>query len=163
MNCLKKSFIVIATLLISSTAAVAQEGTKQPRKRHFSPEEFQAKQRAYITEKAALTQEEADAFFPLFFELNKKKFELERSVRKKTDARNCDKMTEEQCLEFVNNMSELKIRIAELEKEYTGKYLQAINACKLLKIRHAEMSFQRYLMQKMMPKHKERKKVPHNK
>lgn len=39
-------------------------------------EEFRARQQAYITEKAGLTKEEADKFFPLYFELQDRKKEL---------------------------------------------------------------------------------------
>lgn len=39
----------------------------------LSPAEFRARQKAYITEKAGLTKEEAARFFPLYFELQDKK------------------------------------------------------------------------------------------
>lgn len=141
--------IIIALTLIISTAlsATAQDGRK---KRHFSPEEFQAKQREYITEKAGLTEDEANAFFPLYFELQKKKFELEHNARKDINKKRGEKMSEEQCLKYVNNMADAKIEIAKLEKEYTGKYLKLLPAEKILRIQHAEMSFQRDLMKKMM-------------
>ena len=43
---------------------------------HLSPEEFRAKQKAFITEKAGLTSEEAAKFFPLYFELQDRKKQL---------------------------------------------------------------------------------------
>ena len=43
-------------LLVATITATAQE--RPMNKPHFSPEEFQAKQKAYIAEKAGLTQEE---------------------------------------------------------------------------------------------------------
>ena len=72
---MKKILLASFILLIATMTVGAQDNNK--RKPHFSPEEFQAKQRAYITEKAELSPEEAEAFFPLFFELQKKKFDLE--------------------------------------------------------------------------------------
>lgn len=139
-----KSIAIFTLLLCMTTSAMAQRG-----KRHFSPEEFMAKQREYITEKAELTQEEADAFFPLFFELQKMKFDLQRNARKDMYKKCGEQMTEEQCETFVNKMADLKIEIAKLEKEYTDKYLKVISACKIMKIQHAEMTFQRDLMKKM--------------
>ena len=62
-------------------------------------------------------------------------------------------MNEEQCRTFVNKMAELKIEIAKLEKEYTEKYLNVLPACKLMRVQHAENSFQRDLMKRMMRRH----------
>ena len=140
------ALLTIILILAISFNANAQEN----KRRHFSPEEFQKHQREYITAKAGLTQEEADRFFPIFFELQKKKFTLEQEARKSIKKERGEKMNEEQCREFVNKMSEVKIDIAKLEKEYTAKYLEVIPACKLLGIQHAETTFQRDLMKRIM-------------
>ena len=42
----------------------------------MSPDEFRAKQKAYITEKAGLTKEEAAKFFPVYFEVQDRKKQL---------------------------------------------------------------------------------------
>ena len=133
-------------MFLAAITASAQDNKRKP---HFSPEEFQAKQRAYITEKAELTKEEADAFFPLFFELQKKKFELERNARKDFKRQRGEKMSEEECRKFVYNMADVKIEVAKLEREYTDKYLQVLSPCKVRRVQFAEGSFQRDLMKKM--------------
>ena len=133
-------------MFLAAITASAQDNKRKP---HFSPEEFQAKQRAYITEKAELTTEEADAFFPLFFELQKKKFELERNARKDFRKQRGEQMSEEECRAFVYNMADVKIEIAKLEREYTDKYLQVLTPCKVRRVQYAEGSFQRDLMKKM--------------
>ena len=74
---MKKKLFTLAIILFTATASMAQEHNQPKNKRPFSPEEFQAKQKAFITEKAALTPEEAEAFFPLFFELQKRKFKID--------------------------------------------------------------------------------------
>ena len=148
-----RKFILASLLLfITTMTAAAQENNN--RKPHFSPEEFQAKQRAYITEKAELSPEEAEAFFPLFFELQKKKFDLERGARKDFRKQRGEQMTEEECRNFVYKMADTKIEIAKLEREYTDKYLQVLPACKVRRVQHAEGSFQRDLMKKMTEHHR---------
>ena len=137
-------------LLLFFIAITASAQGQQRNKPHFSPEEFQAKQQAYITEKAGLTPEEAEAFFPLFFELQKKKFDLERGARKDFKKQRNEQMTEEECRKFVYNMADVKIEIAKLEREYIDKYLEVLPPCKVRKVQHAENSFQRDLMKKMM-------------
>ena len=144
-----KRYILTSLLLffIALTASAQEQQNKRP---HFSPEEFQAKQKAYITEKAELSAEEAEAFFPLFFELQKKKFELERNARKDFKRQRGEQMSEEECRKFVYNMADVKIEVAKLEREYTDKYLEVLPACKVRKVLHAECTFQRDLMKKMM-------------
>ena len=143
---MRKSIFASLLLFIVAITASAQENNKKP---HFSPEEFQAKQRTYITEKAELSPEEADAFFPLFFELQKKKFDLERNARKDFRKQPGEKMTEEECRRFVYNMADVKIEVAKLEREYTDKYLEVLPPCKVRRVQQAETSFQRDLMKKM--------------
>ena len=55
---MKKYLFVSLLMFLAAITASAQENKRKP---HFSPEEFQAKQRAYITEKAELTKEEEDS------------------------------------------------------------------------------------------------------
>ena len=149
--------ILFASLLLLLTIVTANAQERPMNKPHFSPEEFQAKQKAYITEKADLTDQEAEAFFPLFFELQKKKFELERNVRKEFKKERGEQMTEEECRDFVYKMADTKIEIAKLEREYTDKYLQVLPPCKLRRVQHAEGMFQRDLMKKMTEHRPQRK------
>ena len=154
---MKKTLFTFAIILLTATASMAQEHNQPKNKRPFSPEEFQAKQKAFITEKAALTPEEADAFFPLFFELQKKKFEIEHNVRKDARKPHGEKMSEEECREFVYKMADTRIEISKLEREYTDKYLKVLSACKLQKVLHAEGAFQRHLMKEMIQSRENRK------
>lgn len=140
---------ILASLLLFFIAMTASAQEPQKNRPHFSPEEFQAKQKAYITEKAGLSPEEAETFFPLFFELQKKKFELERNARKDFRKQRGEQMSEEECRKFVYNMADVKIEIAKLEREYTDKYLQVLSPCKVRRVQFAEGSFQRDLMKKM--------------
>ena len=134
--------------ILSTTAAIGQETEKK--RRHFSPEEFQKKQKEFIMKKAEMTDEQAEAFFPLFFELQKKKFELEGNARREMKFKRKEKPTDEQCRKFVNKMAEVKVEIAKLEQAYIEKYLEVVPPCKLLEIQHAEGMFQRHLMKEMM-------------
>lgn len=152
---MKKHLILVLLMIIGITTASAQENQKD--RPHFSPEEFKAKQQAYITEKAELTAEEAEAFFPLFFELQKQKFDLERNARKDFKKSRNEKMTEDECRNFVYNIADAKIEIAKLEREYVDKYLKVLSPCKLRRVQHAEGSFQRDLMKKMTEHRKAKK------
>lgn len=158
---MKKIIFALALVILSTTASIGQEeGGK--RKRHFSPEEFQKRQKEFIMKKAGMTSEQSDVFFPLFFELQQKKFEIEHNARKEIKMKRKEKPTEEQCRKFVNKMAEVRVEVAKLEQIYTGKYLEVIPACKLLEIQHAADQFQRHLM-KEMTRNREKKERPDEK
>ena len=53
------------------------------KKGKYTKEEFRAKKQAYMTEKAGLTEEEAENFFPLYFELQNKKKESNKATWKR--------------------------------------------------------------------------------
>ena len=147
---MKRAIITLSLIVVTLLAANAQEKQgRQDGRRRFSPEQFQAKQRSYITEKAKLTQEEADAFFPLFFELQKEKFRIEREARSKVIKERGQRLTDEQCKELLMNSADARIKIAELEKEYIAKYLKVVSAKKLLDIQRAEHSFQNHMLKSL--------------
>lgn len=149
ITCSMKTFFALTLIMVTVFSATAQEERKEKR-RHFSAEEFQAKQREFITEKAGLSQQEAEVFFPLFFEQQKKKFELEGNARRAINKKRGEKMSDEQCRAFINKMAETRVEIAKLEQTYIGKYLEVISPSKLLEIQHAEGMFQRHLMKEMI-------------
>lgn len=147
---MKRAIITLSLIMVTILATYAQEKQgQQGGRRRFSPEQFQAKQRSYIVEKAKLTQEEADAFFPLFFELQKEKFRIEHEARSKVIKERGQRLTDEQCKELLMNNADARIKIAELEKEYITKYLKAVSAKKLLDIQRAERSFQNHMLKSL--------------
>ena len=146
---MKRAIITLSLIVVTLLAANAQEKQSPQGGRRFSPEQFQAKQRSYITEKAKLTQEEAAAFFPLFFELQKEKFRIEREARSKVIKERGQRLTDEQCKELLMNSADARIKIAELEKEYIAKYLKVVSAKKLLDIQRAERSFQNHMLKSL--------------
>ena len=141
--------ILFASLLLLLTAVTASAQERPMNKPHFSPEEFQAKQRTYITEKAGLTPEEAEAFFPLYFDLQKKKWAINKEARGNARFKRGETPSEEQCVTMVNDFADAKVKIAQLEKEYIALYLKVIPAQKIMLIQHAEERFQREMLKRM--------------
>lgn len=66
---MKKLIVLLVMMCGLAPVLRAADGCNQ----RLSPAEFRAKQKAYITEKAGLTKEEAVKFFPLYFELQDKR------------------------------------------------------------------------------------------
>ena len=94
---------------------------------HLSPDEFRAKQKAYITEKAGLTKEEAAKFFPVYFELQDRKKQLNDEawnlLRKGRD----EKTTEAQYNEILEGVYDARIATNRLEKTYYEKFKKILS------------------------------------
>ena len=113
-------------------------------------EEFFAQKKAYLIKEADLTDEEADAFFPLYNELQQKKFELNRDLREKLRRmeKKDETITDDAYLDAVNSVNDLSLREAQLDQEYYAKFVRVLPAKKLYKVQQAESSFVRNMMGK---------------
>lgn len=136
---MKKTIIFLLsaiTLSIFSFSLRAQD-------RKMNVEDFEKRKQAYVKEKAALTDEEAQRYFPLNSELNQKKFELNRQYRQKLEKarKNNQKMSDEEYRQIIENDVELKMKEAELEKEYAAKFDKVLSPEKLFKAQQAEKTF----------------------
>lgn len=107
----------------------------------FSPTEYWNQQKAFFTERAGLTEDEANAFFPLYNELQQKKRELNRETRRIMRQEGGAATSEEQSLKAIDAIAETNIKIAELEKEYLQKFKKVLPASKILKVQNAEEQF----------------------
>lgn len=120
-----------------------QQNPMPNRSGQFSPAEYWKQQKSFFTEKAGLTEDEANAFFPLYNELQQKKREINRDIRRtmmRQDSASAQ-FTEEQSLKAIDARADANIRIAELEKEYLKKFKEVLPASKILKVQNAEEQF----------------------
>ena len=107
----------------------------------FSPAEYARQQREFFTKNAELTQQEADAFFPIYNELQQKKRELNRETRRFMREAAGPDASDDQSLKAIDAQAETNLKIAELEKEYLQKFKEVLPATKILKIQNAEEQF----------------------
>ena len=121
----------------------AMDGCNQQR---LSPEEFRAKQKAFIIEKAGLNKEEAAKFFPVYFELQDKKKALNDKawglLRKGKD----DKTTEAQYAEILKGVYDARSASDKLERDYYEKFKKILSNKKIYMVQKAEMRFHRELL-----------------
>lgn len=111
------------------------------RNEQFSPAEYWKQQKEFFTNQASLTQDEADAFFPIYNELQQKKRELNREIRRIMRQEGGPMISEDGSLKAIDAKADVNIKIAELEKEYLQKFKQVLPASKILKIQNAEEQF----------------------
>lgn len=116
-------------------------GSQQDRRMDMGS--FERRKMEHIKREAGLSKEEADKFFPLHNELSKKKFELHRKHRDKVGnmKKSSRTMTDEEYKQLLEKDVEIKMKEAELEKEYSEKFEKAISPRKLYKVQQAEKEF----------------------
>ena len=134
--------IMIMALFMAFLSAQAQE-----KKECLSKEQFREKQKQYFVDKAGLTKDEAAKFFPLYFELQDKKFsynkEMWSKIRKTKEGKN---ITDAEYSRLTEDVIKTRITIDELELEYLSKYKKILSPKKIYDIQRAEMKFSRELL-----------------
>ena len=108
--------------------------------------EFRAKKQAYMAKKANLTQEETEKFFPLYFEFQDKKKEINKRTWGKAKKGIKNETSEIQYEEIIDNFFDEQEKIAQLEKEYIEKYREILSNRKIYMLYWAELKFSRNML-----------------
>ena len=141
-----KKLIALVVLLCGFVPfLLAADGCEQ----HLTPDEFRAKQKAFIIEQAGLTKEEATKFFPIYFELQDKKKKLNDDswtlMRKGKE----DNATEAQYEEIIGKICDNRIEADRLDKTYLHKFKKILTWKKIFLVQRAETRFHREMLKAM--------------
>ncbi len=126
----------ILTIGCFTSSVVAQN-------RRMNMAEYEKRKMEYIQKEAGLSQEEAKRYFPLYNELSKKKFELHRQHRSKVEEmkKKNKNMSNNEYRQLLENDVDIKLKEAEMEKEYSGKLEKILSPEKLYRAQQAERKF----------------------
>ena len=127
----------------------AQQRMDEQRRQEF--EKLRAKRIAFFTKEIGLTAEEAREFWPIFNELEEKKFEINRDmrqeVRKIREAERAGKSISAAEYDRINNiLIDAKEKELELEKEYIKKMQKILSPEKIFKYQRADYRFAREVL-----------------
>lgn len=142
--------IVLLVLLIS-TGLVAQRSHDQ----NHGPdhEKIKALKTAHITEQLDLTSSEAEVFWPIYNEYDKKLQEVrdkERiEFREKLKEEGVDNLTDEEAEMVINRMIELKTSEINYRLELIQNLKGVISPQKIIKLQRAEEQFKRKLLKRL--------------
>lgn len=145
------AFLLLSTIMTSSIYAHCKN-------EHIGIEEFRNKQKDYFIKKANITPEEAQKFFPLYFELQDKKMEYNKEVWKNIRKGNDNNTTDAEYSKISEDLIKTKITIDKLELEYLEKYKKILSPKKIYLIQRAEMRFHRELIKESKALKEEKKK-----
>lgn len=139
---MKKIIITIALFLIVA-GAFAQHG----KGRHEDFEKYKAMKVSYMTEKLELTPQEAQQFWPIYNEYEKKLFEFHRHRREVENKvkENYSVYSEDEFRKISYEMVDQFREEYNLIKEYNEKFLKVLPAKKVVMIGPIENDF-RFMM-----------------
>lgn len=139
MKKMKTATCTCLLVLLGCLSALAQN-------KHLSREEFRERQRTFFTQQADLTSQEADRFFPLYFELQDKKGRLNHEAMEQMRKGKEVNLTEAEYDRIVESILKSRITSDELELEYLKRYKEFLSSQKIYRLQKAEMHFHRELL-----------------
>src|SRR5688572_19992899 len=142
---------IITTLVLAlglSSGLMAQKpgqvdpGPKTGPKKEARKEKIEALRVAYITKELDLTETEAQVFWPVYNEYQKKQEESRKEFKKKYNKEtNYNFATDKEAEDYITADIQHKVQEAELLKTYYEKIKKVLPVKKVAKLRHAEESF----------------------
>ncbi|MCL1934091.1 MAG: hypothetical protein FWF53_09820 [Candidatus Azobacteroides sp.] len=143
---MKKKWIFFLLLGLTNMNVLLFGQRDDKRKAEF--EEFKEKRVAFITQATDLDAEEAKVFWPLYNELQEKKFELNKQLRKTLFefSENKKNHTESDYKEIVDLYTQSRIKEAQLDEEYIAKFAKVISYEKIYLYQQAELQFARQML-----------------
>ncbi|TYA92268.1 Spy/CpxP family protein refolding chaperone [Seonamhaeicola marinus] len=114
-------------------------------------EKIQTLKISFLTEQLDLTEKEAQEFWPVYNEFDKKsnqlKFQEFRNLRREIKS-NMETLTEEKANELLQKMNVLETKIHKQRLEFAQKIQTILPAKKIIKLKVAEEDFKRKMLER---------------
>lgn len=147
MKYLLRTFLLLSMLVAWPLAgAQAQRGGGQQRQERLS--QLESARIAYLTEKIALTPEQAQKFWPLYNEFTGKRRDLNLRLRR-LRPNQADGLTDQQLRDNLNQSFTLRQQEISLEKEYFDKLQRVISVRQVGNLFLAERQFTREVLRRV--------------
>jgi len=142
---MKKLFLISILSIFSFTALIAQE------RRGPSPEmleKIKTEKISFFTGKLDLTPAEAQAFWPVYNEFEKKRFDIQRSIHEfeRMPDEKITNLSESEIEKMTNNYIGSFEKEALLLKEYNKQFLKILPMKKVLMMYRTENEFRSHLI-----------------
>ena len=139
--------LVLLLTMVMAVASLSAQDTK--RRERMTAEQFQTRQQEYLTKAAELTEQEAKAFFPLYFEMKQKQKSAQDEAWKLFREGRDENAKEGSYKEINDTFTEAQLTSARLEKSYLEQFRKILSDKKIFKIRQAEMGFRTNMVRDM--------------
>ena len=139
---MKKGIILLFSIFMSICFVAAQ-----PQRGKFNPQEFKAKLESFVTKEAGFTQAEAQAFFPIYFEMKGKQRGLQRQIFQLKNHAPANGASDNDYASKIQKIKDLGVEMAQFEVTYYKKMCQAVSPQKVYKAMCAEDKFHRDMLE----------------
>ena len=142
---MKRLILFLGLTLIASVSLFGQPDMKLD---DDWMEKIRAEKVAYLTTELKLTPEEAQQFWPVYNEFEKKRFEIhmERRKMEQTTMENVENQSEEQLRNVSSRFIAFFQKEADLMKEYNEKFFKVLPAQKVVKFYDVENDFRSHML-----------------
>jgi hypothetical protein len=152
---MKKLYSAIILAVFFSTSILAQE------KRERNPEMFEkikAEKISYFTDKLNLTPAEAQAFWPVYNEFEKKRFDIHRQIHdfERMHDEDIAKLSGAEIEKMTSNYIGSFEKEAVLLKEYNKRFQKILSNKKVLLLYRTENEFRSHLIREFRKNQKEK-------
>lgn len=137
---------MISRYIIILVACLFCMPTFAQKKDKYTESEFRAKKQAYIAQKAELTPAESEKFFPLYFEFQNKKKEINKHAWNLAKQGKASETTDLEYEEIIDNFFDDQEAIVKLEREYIDKYRKILSDKQIYRVYWAEFKFNRNMI-----------------
>jgi len=143
---MKKLILISILSIFTITLLQAQE-----RRGGANPEMFEkikAEKISFFTSKLDLSPAEAQSFWPVYNEYEKKRFDIQRQIHdfERMSDEAYAKLSESEIVKMTNNYIELFEREASLRKEYHNQFLKILPQKKVLLMYRTENEFRGHMI-----------------
>lgn len=114
-------------------------------------EQIKAQKVAFITDKLQLTVDEAQQFWPVYNELNKKTDEIDKQIKGivQNFKKNKETLSNTEIESLSDKMMELEASCSKLDQDYYLKFKKILPIRKIMELNQAERQFKHELLQQL--------------
>ena len=142
VNAWTKWMMSLLFMLLPLTYATATDISQQ----RLTKVRLPARQKVFTTASPLRTDAEAEAFFPLYFELQERKRELNEEIWNLLKTGNEKNISEKKYEEILEGVYDTRLSIDRLEKSYFEKFKKVLSFKKIYMVQKAEMRFHREVL-----------------
>jgi hypothetical protein len=149
---MKKLLLIVLLPVISISLSFAQDNKKDFGQQMY--ESIKAERISFLAPKLNLTPAEAQTFWPVYNEYEKKRWDIQgkRLNFERMRSNNLASQTDEELGEITKSYIESFEMEGDLRKEYHKKFTQILSLRKLVQLYKAENDFKEFLLKKYSPK-----------
>ncbi len=143
---MKKILIILSVLAFFYNNSSAQCDEQCKKK-----EQIKAQKVSFITEKLNLTVEEAQQFWPVYNEKNKKSEDLEKEEKSimQNYKKNKETLTIKEVEALSDKLIELEVASSKLDADYYVKFKKVLPVTKIMELSQAERQFKHELLKQL--------------